>query len=216
MDHSRIYGDRLLPNQIRLLELSPLNSVADSPIHGSLKIHELKKDSFVAISYVWGNASDLVPIHLNNAWIEVTRNAHSVLTLLARASFPSSSRDFQHLDAFANKKIWLDAISINQQDIPEKEDQVRLMRDIYKSAESTVLWIGSPDIKDSRSPLAIGWLHRLVDSMPYNQFVVGREVRAHLWDEEAYSGLRCMMHQPWFHRRWIVQEAAVSQHPLLL
>jgi hypothetical protein len=36
----------------------------------------------------------------------------------------------------------VDAICINQEDIPERNHQITLMRDIYESARQTVVWLG--------------------------------------------------------------------------
>jgi len=39
--------------------------------------------------------------------------------------------------------LWVDAICINQDDIPERNDQVLLMGDIYRNATSVISWLGS-------------------------------------------------------------------------
>ena len=39
--------------------------------------------------------------------------------------------------------LWIDAACINQDDIDERSQQVRLMRDIYSQAARTIVWLGS-------------------------------------------------------------------------
>jgi hypothetical protein len=38
--------------------------------------------------------------------------------------------------------FWIDALYINQNDIPEKSLQVRRMKDIYEGAKKVVIWFG--------------------------------------------------------------------------
>ncbi len=40
------------------------------------------------------------------------------------------------------RHIWIDAICINQDDINDKNQQVRMMRDIYGRASRTLIWLG--------------------------------------------------------------------------
>jgi hypothetical protein len=39
--------------------------------------------------------------------------------------------------------MWIDAISINQDDIPEKNNQVALMSEIFHKAERVLIWLGN-------------------------------------------------------------------------
>ena len=41
--------------------------------------------------------------------------------------------------------IWIDAVSINQNDIAEKNVQVAMMGDIYKNAARVIAWLGRGD-----------------------------------------------------------------------
>ncbi len=45
----------------------------------------------------------------------------------------------------AGNLIWIDAISIDQQNHAEKNHQVRYMRDIYSGARHVIAWISQPD-----------------------------------------------------------------------
>jgi hypothetical protein len=47
-----------------------------------------------------------------------------------------------HSDDKLEEYIWVDALSINQSDIQERNKQVSIMRDIYRNAKSTVVWLG--------------------------------------------------------------------------
>ncbi|KAK2057545.1 hypothetical protein LY76DRAFT_657086, partial [Colletotrichum caudatum] len=38
--------------------------------------------------------------------------------------------------------LWADALCINQKDVPGRNQQVRMMGDIYAAARSAVIWLG--------------------------------------------------------------------------
>ena len=40
------------------------------------------------------------------------------------------------------RHLWVDAICINQGDIPERNAQVQRMADIYSTADATLVWLG--------------------------------------------------------------------------
>jgi hypothetical protein len=39
-------------------------------------------------------------------------------------------------------KFWIDALSINQEDIQERNTEVKRMRSLYERAWSVVVWLG--------------------------------------------------------------------------
>jgi hypothetical protein len=42
--------------------------------------------------------------------------------------------------------MWIDQCCINQTDIPERNSQVLIMRDIYRGASETLVWLGEADL----------------------------------------------------------------------
>lgn len=70
--------------------------------------------------------------------------------------------------------LWVDAICINQEDVPERNHQVALMSRIYSQSKTTLIWIGDKDatswpaialarwmsarIKSSRDRRSFAWL----------------------------------------------------------
>ena len=45
-----------------------------------------------------------------------------------------------------SKLWWIDALCINQDDVEEKNEQVKLMCKIYSKAKKVYAWLGKPDI----------------------------------------------------------------------
>lgn len=89
---------------------------------------------YEAISYTWGDPSQLAWIRVNGKRLQVRRNCEYVLR---------QSRWCGELGY-----IWIDAICINQCDTREKSSQVQLMGRIYKAAVRVLACIG-PHADDS-------------------------------------------------------------------
>ena len=50
--------------------------------------------------------------------------------------------ELESLSEFANRWFWIDQICIDQDNVKEKSHQVKHMSSIYRSAQSTVIWLG--------------------------------------------------------------------------
>jgi hypothetical protein len=115
------------PQELRLVFIQPGSFF--SPINCVLK-HEFLKDEpfFEALSYVWGNAQETVPILLNGHVFNLTTNLEFAL---------------QHLRLEEGvRTFWIDAICINQLGVEERNQQVRSMGEFYKAAQQTIVWLG--------------------------------------------------------------------------
>lgn len=88
-------------------------------------------EPFTALSYVWGDAKDTLPITLNNQVIQVTRNLATALKHIEHDRCRWGIRVF-----------WIDALCINQEDNLEKSHQVQMMGDIYGRASRVLSWLG--------------------------------------------------------------------------
>lgn len=89
-------------------------------------------EEYHAVSYVWGSTEDLKEILVNGHCIRVTTNLHDLLTV-----FRKNGKMLQSL-------LWIDAICINQQDLEERSEQVKIMGDIYSRAFNVHIWMGWP------------------------------------------------------------------------
>ncbi|OTA97989.1 hypothetical protein M426DRAFT_31926, partial [Hypoxylon sp. CI-4A] len=112
--------------EVRVLEILP--GIEDEPIECRLVVRNLYDDGILeALSYVWGKDMAPEPITVDHKSFKVTKNLYGILPNLRR---PDTTRE-----------IWVDAICINQTDTTEKTEQVKLMREIYTRAKSTVIWL---------------------------------------------------------------------------
>jgi hypothetical protein len=90
-----------------------------------------------ALSYVWGDVKDTLPIHLNGSIHHVTRNLESALRFCRHVQY---------------SVLWVDALCINQSDPEERSSQVRIMKEIYTSSTyPTVVWLGPSPKTDPSS-----------------------------------------------------------------
>ncbi|KAF2839378.1 HET-domain-containing protein, partial [Patellaria atrata CBS 101060] len=94
-----------------------------------------------ALSYIWGDPSnkDMVVTNGNRPReddlysgrnkLEVTKNLADAMRYL---------RAHKRTDRF---RIWADAICINQEDIEERNEQVKIMHRVYSGAEWVWVWL---------------------------------------------------------------------------
>lgn len=88
-----------------------------------------------ALSYTWGSPNDeYFAITCNNRTLMVRKNLYS--------AFPCLAKRLRQVGSLP-RRIWIDAICINQSDEDGKKDQIRRMASIYRLARQVVVWLGS-------------------------------------------------------------------------
>ncbi|KAL5316202.1 hypothetical protein ACEPPN_015247 [Leptodophora sp. 'Broadleaf-Isolate-01'] len=191
--------------EIRLVTILPAKSptiqVACELSHG-FSGDPLK---YEALSYCWGSIHNPIAILLDNREFYVTRNLHEALCQFRLQDKP--------------RTLWIDAICINQQSIPERNSQVLLMRTIYIRSSTTLIWIG-PAFKDSDKMMDFISLEdkRLLDPTidgGDEAWAAARYARA-MEDpllKPVWVALLKLCQQPYWFRMWIVQEAVFGTAP---
>ena len=118
---------------------------------------------YEALSYIWGfedNPLEVASKHSMEdvAEIQVVGSTDPLryATLWVGQNLADSLRHLRYKDM--KRVLWIDAICINQADIVERNAQVSRMGDIFKMAESVIVWVG-PSTEDSQ--LAVQTLHYL-------------------------------------------------------
>ncbi|KAL8728987.1 MAG: hypothetical protein Q9181_005156 [Wetmoreana brouardii] len=99
---------------------------------------------YEAFSYTWGNVTSKVCIMLNRSLVEIT---HNLFVALKALRLPAEDR-----------VLWVDALCINRNDIPERSKQVQRIRTFYQRARRTVVWLGE---LNEQSDHAIDLLEKL-------------------------------------------------------
>jgi hypothetical protein len=153
---------------------------------------------FVALSYVWGDLEDVLPLPISDSTISATRNLHSVLDGL-------SASHFDHL-------LWIDALCINQNDPKERASQVALMGDIYSQAEYVLAFL-SPD--GQRFDLGLNYIEEAARN-PDVHFEPSLSPHLKLQgfdatDKILQDSLIGFFAAPWWTRVWTVQEFLLAR-----
>lgn len=144
-----------------------------------------QKSNWEAVSYCWGYPvfSHSITCKKDDTSLAITPNVDACLRHLRKSD--------------KARRLWVDAICINQKGDLEKTEQVRRMGQTYRESYRTHVWLGHED-----------------KTLPI--FSVLREVAAQRCIPDSLDGPllhQCVMklvENPWFSRRWILQESALS------
>jgi hypothetical protein len=166
--HNRIRLLRLLPHQDRNADIQCYlfeYVLDDSYSH-----------LFEALSYVWGDANDKLPIFIHGYRLDVTLNLHAALSQLRNHSI--------------DRVLWIDAICINQDDQSEKEHQILSMATIYSQAYRVLVWLGAAA---DDSDLVFKEIRSIEDRI---------SMSASEKEQFESAGL-ALLQRPWFRRIWV-------------
>jgi hypothetical protein len=149
---------------------------------------------YTALSYTWGLPScPHLPILLNGGKFLAGENLWLALYELQKSSEPVV--------------IWIDAICIDQGNIPERDHQVRKMRTIYEQAKHVLVWLG-PSYRQSK--LAFQLVREVHDHRREDDWIAQR-----LQSPDTPLCLKALgdlFFRQYWHRIWIVQELTVAKH----
>lgn len=183
----------LLVDEIRVVSIFP-GLVSDEILCG-LCVLSLKEDpEYEALSYVWGDS-----ILTQN----ITVNGH---TRSATANLATALRHLRFEDK--PRMMWIDAISINQADLAERNQQVSIMNAIYSMATATVIYL-SDQSEDTDKAMNIILTLAEDQHLHRNPIFFGRfPQRPALADFEPLGRL---MKLPWWRRVWVIQEVVLAK-----
>ena len=161
---------------------------------------------YEALSYVWGSQENKRIILINGRQLSVAANLAEALDHLFDSDRP--------------RKLWVDAICINQNNIQERSNQVEIMTEIYTRARKVVVWLGvlgittqdilhrleNPEDDDDQSPKHLRkWT------------ISGNRIMSEpsAMDVEDTRLLSELAQNPWFRRVWVIQEVAVAREVIV-
>jgi hypothetical protein len=206
---NRTIYESLPPGEfIRVLNLQP--GEADEYIECSLEVVDIEtsKESYEAISYVWGDPNDTVDVQCNGLRVPITVSLADALRNFRSTSEP--------------RLLWADALCINQKDDQEKGHQVKRMGEVYTNAERVLVWLGRDDENVAEDAFA---LIREANVYFANSFLQADQKIHQMapfpkpypicMDEERWSSVAELCLLPWFKRVWTVQEIAVAKEGCL-
>ena len=163
----------------------------DGTINCSIHVARLTDVAkFYALSYTWGPASPTKEILVNGRAFSVRENLWRALDLILR---DSKSEPVPY--------VWVDAISINQMNVLERNQQVQLMPQIYGEAELVLVWISG------YGP----YVYAAAEEMTaYRPMRPDQENLDHLTPATT-GALRALFSEAYWTRMWIVQEFVLAK-----
>jgi hypothetical protein len=200
---------------IRVLILEP--GSFGQPVTGSIEhILDDSNCAYDALSYVWGKTKSDQLIYLKSRLPTLAKEmliSTNLYAALQRLRYPKSSR-----------RLWVDAICINQNDMAEKSSQVEKMREIFANAQRVVVWLGEEEEHDEHAISALPRLNSHVGQFdevdPYPKLGWGRDEEGEAWSKGTKASaltamevnyLEHFLRKEWFRRSWVVQEVATAR-----
>lgn len=166
---------------------------------------------FEALSYAWGSAKRNANIHVvesgGESALAVTRNLAEALQYLRYKDRP--------------RVLWIDAICVDQHNIPERGHQVVRMAKIYPQASRVVVWLG-PERDDSAlavkvldalgSTVEVDWVAMQVKPLSgdhYDQWL--KTPLPFVEDRRTSASIKRLLNRSYFKRLWIWQEIRLAR-----
>ena len=186
-----IYADKPLLRgeaHIRLLRITPGSPI--DPIKCIFSTFDISiAPRYQALSYEWGLKYPSKLICVNGQSTTVRLNLSNFLLRLRAHAY----HDY----------LWCDAICIDQDNNYERNHQVQLMAQIYRKAQSVLVWLGEEYHNSSSTLRTIRSLSTCTDSASRAAYLMDREL---LW-----QALANLTKRRYWTRIWIVQEITVAR-----
>ena len=182
-------------HQIRVVRLYPGVRPTNKALTCELETVDLRDfPEYECLSYEWGSTSSPCKIILNDHYVSVRKNLYWALYHLRDEKEP--------------RTLWIDALCINQADLPEKNKQVSRMGDIYSKASKVLAWIGKEDEQTER---AVSFLSGLLTWRSIEKYCPPRRAcfseDSHSYNWASLSKLCC---RSYWSRLWIIQEVLLA------
>lgn len=153
---------------------------------------------FEALSYTWGDGGDKRSILVNGIRREISRNLEEALRVL---------RDLK--ETRLGMCYWVDSLCIDQENMRERNEQVKRMREIYGRARAVIVWLGREEKMDRIAVQTMRHLCR--NPCVENTLQLPEDLLLHGW-----PALFAFMQKPYWNRSWIIQELAMNNNSTLI
>lgn len=239
----KIYSELPSSSHFRLLEILPgLGENIECQLHVCFLAECI--GAYEALSYTWTLSGyrwkNYLTMNYEEEMGDYTVSCNGIEKDVQPNLYTALKR-LRHRDHSRN--IWADALCINQDDMQERSQQVKLMGDIFRNASRVLMWLGSEKSvkrrqKDKFSTperafsgvcaVVRTWLkyiHRseskTLDSLIPSYTKKGFNQEAHqstaiLPDDERWKDILLLYRERWFNRLWVVQEAALAREAFMI
>lgn len=218
---------------IRVFELEAGNPT--DPVVGRLVPQTIDGEPYEAVSYVWGDPQKRHDLIVEDTVLSVTANLHGALTAFRHRPL----RDSDGIVRRPVRRVWADALCINQENVPERTAQVELMGPVFAGALRVLAWLGWEEGEEGRRHTldAIRFIHSFMEEPeeglraarilllhhdvsvtgPASRLALLSEEDRVLFEEQAryWEAVKLFFDIKYFHRAWIVQEVGLAREAIL-
>lgn len=151
---------------------------------------------YAALSYVWGDAAITKPLICDGVGEQITVNLHHALSAI--------------WNKYPKMHLWADALSITQDNLAERNHQVSLMGNIFRSASRVFVSLGPPLNGDN-------WVWSFLQRFGDEDASTGRAEFGE-WghkfmeavDNRLAREVDDLIKRPWFRRAWVRESPATT------
>lgn len=175
----------------------------DEQLSASLVHHNLDEHpTYDCLSYTWGYSTRSHNVLVDGSSFPITFNLYSAL------------KRIRARDSHGQIALWADGICINQDDIPERNQQVKLMRSIYSECRTGLMYLGEAADGSDLIPEFLGTLTQSITALfkktnEPSTLDLQNESAFPEENDPGWKRLKALLHRPWFQRVWIIQEFAL-------
>lgn len=135
--------------EIRVLEVLPGSK--EEPLRAKFVrvfLSKQKVNSYETISYAWGDHTQRGEIQIDESVIDITASSGAALRCMRRPDKP--------------RRLWIDAVCINQDEDQEKSFQVQMMGEVYRRSIHNLVCLGE---EDDTTKSAMASINRALDEL---------------------------------------------------
>ena len=176
---------------IRLLCIPPADDISDTLVCDMHHVRLIDKPEYAALSYTWGAPIFDHHVICNGRRLAITAHLDAALRRFRKTTW---------------WMLWVDALCIDQTNIPERNYQVSIMKHIYSQASRTCVYLGEACPQDEEALLLMRVLgectktdYRSSAGLPHP-------------NHPAWEAMQSLFSRPWFSRMWIIQEVVMSSN----
>ncbi|KAK7976275.1 hypothetical protein PG989_014738 [Apiospora arundinis] len=190
---------------------------ADADVQCRITHHRLVdcEGDYETLSYVWGDTKEPVPLTIGDHFLPISQSLYQALV------------DLRHEDK--PRRIWVDAVCIDQGNLQERSEQVSVMGQIYRGAKRVVIYLGAAypertkkayDLIETCATEAFRINANLSRAMTLSSLSQGSQIKHGIDSQQVLNmdivSLRHLGGASWWARSWTAQEVLLARDALVV
>jgi hypothetical protein len=177
-----------------------------------------REPCFEALSYVWGPQDNP-----EQAIVEADDEDTAIASMPLGPNLAAALHHLRYETSV--RRLWVDAICINQKDDAEKAVQVSRMNDLYTLTTRVVVWLGEEEDDSALAVSTMAHLGAQVETTLDGFRMVSPDAEETEWydidvalpfDKRTWDAIVELVSRPWFGRVWTAQEILLANRLAVL